>query len=82
MYPFTRAKRLQLREKESDNRRGLRDGGRLAGQFRGEHERGHRTDTAVETPDYPDGGNLYVHRSADRVARLPRQFGQEPLILR
>ena len=28
-----------------------------------------------------DGGNLPVHRSADRVARFPRQFGQKPVIL-
>lgn len=41
--------------------------------FEVNHERGHRTDTAVKTPDYPDGGNLYVHRSADRIARLPRR---------
>ena len=82
MYPFTRAKRLQLRQEESLDGRGVRNRGWLAGQFRGEHERGHRTHTTVETPDYIYGGNLYVHRSADRVACLPRQFGQGPLILR
>ncbi len=78
MYPFTRAKRLQLRQEESLDGRGVRNRGWLAGQFRGEHERGHRTHTTVETPDYIYGGNLYVHRSADRVACLPRQFGQGP----
>ena len=50
--------------------------------LRGEHERGHRTHTTAETPGYIYGGNLYVYRSVDRVARLPRQFGQESVILR
>ena len=82
MYPFTRAKCLQLRQEESLDGRGVRNRGRLACQFRGEHERGHRTHTTAETPGYIYGGNLYVYRSVDRVARLPRQFGQESVILR
>ena len=49
----------------------FRNRGRLAGQFRGEHERGHCKDSAVETPDCPDGGNLPVHRLADSLARFP-----------
>ena len=71
MHPLTAAEHLQLREKEGDNRCALRNRGRLAGQFRGEHERGHCKDSAVETPDYPDGGNLPVHRPADSLARFP-----------
>lgn len=48
----------------------LRNRGRLAGQFQSEHERGHRADTAVETPDCSDGRNLPVYRPADSLARF------------
>ena len=70
MYPLTAAEHLQLREKEGDNRCALRNRGRLAGQFQSEHERGHRADTAVETPDCSDGRNLPVYRPADSLARF------------
>lgn len=82
MYPFARAERLQLRKKESVDGRGVRDRGRLAGELRGEHERGYRTDTEIEKQDYFLGGGIYVHRSVDSTACLPRQLGQEPFILR
>lgn len=82
VHPFARTERLQLRQEESDHGRGVRDGGRLAGQLRGEHERGHRADTADEAPNRLPGRNIYVYRTADGHARGPRQFGQEPVILR
>ena len=62
--------------------RGVRDRGRLAGELRGEHERGYRTDTEIEKQDYFHGGGIYVHRTADSTACIPRQLGQEPFILR
>ena len=52
------------------------------GPLRGEHERGHRADTADEAPNRLPGRNIYVYRTADGHARGPRQFGQEPVILR
>ena len=82
VHPLARAERLQLRQEESDHGGGVRDGGRLAGQLRGEHERGHRADTADEAPDRLLGRNIYAYRAADGHARGPRQFGQKPVILR
>ena len=82
VYPLAGKERMQLREEQGDDGRSIRDGGRLAGQLRGEHERGHRADPADETPNRFPGRSVYVHRTADGHARGPRQFGQEPVILR
>ena len=49
VHPLAGKERVQLRKEQGDDGRGIRDGGRLAGQLRGEHERGHRTDPADET---------------------------------
>lgn len=73
---------MQLRKEEGVDGRGVRHRGRLDGEFRGEHERGHRTDTEVETQDCLPGGNIHVHRPADGIACLPRQCGPEPFVFR
>ncbi len=62
---------LQLRKEQGDNGRGIRDGGRMAGKLRGEHERGHRKDSATETQNRLTGGSVYVYRAADSIACLP-----------
>ena len=82
MYPITGKEHLQLWKKQGDNGRGIRNGGRLAGKLRGEHERGHRTDTEIETQSYPFGRNIYVYRTVDGIACFPRQRGQEPFLHR
>ena len=48
----------------------IRDGGRMAGQFRSEHERGHCTHSAAETQNRLLGGSVYVHWAADGPACL------------
>lgn len=54
----------------------------MDGEFRGEHERGYRTDTKIETQGYLLGRNIYVHRAADGIACFPRQCGPEPFVFR
>lgn len=42
----------------------------MAGQLRGEHERGHRKDSATETQNRLTGGSVYVYRATDSIACL------------
>ena len=71
MYPLAGKEHLQLRKEQGDNGRGIRDGGRMAGKLRGEHERRHRKDSATETQNRLTGGSIYVYRTADSIACLP-----------
>lgn len=71
-----------IMERKGDYRRVVRHRGWLDGKLRGEHERGHRTDTEIETQSYLFGRNIYVYRTVDGIACFPRQRGQEPFLHR
>ena len=71
MHPLSRPQRRELRQREGDDRRTFRDGGRLDGELRDEHERGLRAHPEAEKPHRDPGRNLHVHRDADSDARLP-----------
>ena len=81
MYPLAGKEHLQLRKEQGDNGRGIRDGGRLDGQLRGEHERGHRThdssdrnlSSSVET--YPLNQSQ-ISIFTEEVLKLVREKGQ------
>ena len=73
---------MQLWKEKGDYRRVVRHRGWLDGKLRGEHERGHRTDTEIETQSYLFGRNIYVYRTVDGIACFPRQRGQEPFFFR
>lgn len=79
---FLRKEAYAIMERKGDYRRVVRHRGWLDGKLRGEHERGHRTDTEIETQSYPFGRNIYVYRTVDGIACFPRQRGQEPFLHR